>query len=129
LRLTGSAIPEKQNTATGKKSAEARPLEMIGSALAFTQLELYINSRVGVVHCKPNGTCTPVKAFSRRMTVQALWVNESGSEAAVVAEGKLGLSKEGAFPDWYRGVQERFWLVPKAKDYCSSTSRQCRKSS
>ena len=115
LRLTGSGIPEKQNMARGKKPVETRTLEMIGSALAFTLLELYINTRVGVVHCKPNGTCTAVKAFSHSTTVQALWVNESGSEAAVVAEGKLGVSKDGGATAVWRDLpvpgNEVRWLA------------------
>jgi photosystem II stability/assembly factor-like uncharacterized protein len=101
LRVGTSNMGEQRKLAPGKKPPGMSQLEMTGSALAFTQRELYLNSPAGVVRCKPNGTCMPVKAFSRSMTVPALWVNESGSEVAVVADGKLGVSKDaGATAVW-----------------------------
>jgi hypothetical protein len=90
---------------------------MTGGALAFTQPELYLNSRVGVVHCKPNGACVPVKAFSRSLTLEALWVNESGSEVAVVADGKFGISTDAGATAVWRDLpvpgNEVLWLASR----------------
>ena len=117
LRLGTSSMGEQRNLAPGKKSVAWTQLEMTGSALAFTQPELYLNSRVGVVRCKPNGACIPVKAFSRSLTLQALWVNESGREVAVVADGKFGVSTDAGTTAVWRDLpvpgNEVRWLASR----------------
>jgi photosystem II stability/assembly factor-like uncharacterized protein len=101
LRLGTPSMSAQRNPVPGKKSVGASQLEPAGGVLAFTQPELYLDSRVGLVRCKLNGICMAVKAFSRSLTVQALWVNESGSKVAAVAGGRFAVSNDaGATAVW-----------------------------
>jgi len=116
LYLGTSGSSEARQHALAKKPLRAKPLEMTGGALAFTQVELYLNSGVGVVHCKRGGVCMPLRAFTHTRDVQTIWVGQNGLEVVVVADGKCAISKDAGATAVWRDLplpgNEVRWLAP-----------------
>jgi photosystem II stability/assembly factor-like uncharacterized protein len=62
--------------------------------IAFSRNGAIVSTSEGLLRCQESGSCARLKAFDSAGQIPALWISATGSEIAVVTDGKLQLSTD-----------------------------------
>lgn len=119
---TATAVPAQRRSKRAAKSSSARkPVQMTGTALAFSSESAIVPLAQGVVRCTPAGTCIELAAFLRVPSPSAIWVSSDGNSLALVSAGKFAVSKDGgrsaAWRDLPAGVGNGNWLAADSPQF------------
>jgi photosystem II stability/assembly factor-like uncharacterized protein len=77
----------------GKRNSSPVVRRFTPGVVAFSDKDAFVGTKDGVMRCQQSGSCARLKAYGRTGKPTAIWVSAAGSELAVVADAKLGFSR------------------------------------
>ena len=85
--------------AKGKATVAAKPAAPVKlkptGTIAFSRNGAIVSTNEGLLRCQESGSCARLTAFDTAAQIPAVWISATGSEIAVVTDGKLELSPDG----------------------------------
>ena len=92
LMETGT-VHRSAKTAGEKRSSSAVVRRLTPGVVAFSDKDALLATNDGVMRCQESGNCARLKAYEREGKARAIWVSSAGLDVAVIADAKLGVSR------------------------------------
>jgi len=88
------AIHKSSHLTEGKKNSGGTVQRLTAGVVAFSDKDGLVSTSGGIMRCKESGSCARVNAYGGAGKARAMRVSAEGLDIAVVADGKLGVSKD-----------------------------------